>query len=140
MSMTAFLQGARASRPPFSASGRKPPLVRKHPAGRRLRRPASGPVGPAARRGRSRSPMENSWPQPENPPVSSSKVYLRISSTPDISHFRIGSADFQSAFSAIATAKPTASRRSGLLAFRAGHEISGLRPRLRLKLSLIKVN
>ena len=46
---------------------------------------------------------------------------------PHISCFLVRSADFQSAFSVIATAKPTASRRSGLLAFRAEHEISGLR-------------
>ena len=43
-----------------------------------------------------------------------------------ISHFRIRSADFQSAFTGIAATKPTASRRSGLSAFRAAHEISGL--------------
>ena len=41
------------------------------------------------------------------------------------SFFRVRSADFQSAFSVIATAKPAASRRSGLLAFRATYEISG---------------
>ena len=41
---------------------------------------------------------------------------------PDISHLRVRSADFQSAFSVIATVKPTASRRSGLLAFRMEHE------------------
>jgi UDP-N-acetylglucosamine--N-acetylmuramyl-(pentapeptide) pyrophosphoryl-undecaprenol N-acetylglucosamine transferase len=45
---------------------------------------------------------------------------------PHISHFRIRSADFQSAFTGIAARKPTASRRSGLSAFRAEHEISGL--------------
>jgi hypothetical protein len=43
-----------------------------------------------------------------------------------ISHFPLRSADFQSAFSVIASAKPTASRRSRMLAFRAGPEISGL--------------
>ena len=46
----------------------------------------------------------------------------------DPSHclFRVWSADFQSAFMVIAISKPTASRRSGLWAFRAKHEISGL--------------
>src|ERR1022692_1898431 len=46
--------------------------------------------------------------------------------SPHISHFPIRSADFQSAFSVIASAKPTASRRSRMLAFCAVHEISGL--------------
>jgi hypothetical protein len=46
-------------------------------------------------------------------------------SSPHISCFLVRSADFQSAFSVIATAKPTASRRSELLAFRAECEISG---------------
>ena len=41
-------------------------------------------------------------------------------------HFRIRSADFQSAFTGIAATKPTASRRSALSAFRAEPEISGL--------------
>ena len=47
-------------------------------------------------------------------------------SSPDISHFRIRSADFQSAFRVVTTVKPTASRRSGLSAFCPVHEISGL--------------
>jgi hypothetical protein len=46
---------------------------------------------------------------------------------PHLSHFRVRSADFQSAFSVIATVKPAASLRSGLLAFRADHGICGLR-------------
>ena len=43
------------------------------------------------------------------------------------SDFRSRSADFQSAFSLIATAGSAANRRSGLSAFGAGHEVSGLR-------------
>jgi hypothetical protein len=45
---------------------------------------------------------------------------------PDVSHFRFRSADFDPAFSVIANPKPAASRRSGMKAFRAGHELSGL--------------
>src|ERR1017187_6081065 len=45
---------------------------------------------------------------------------------PHISHFPVRSPDFQSAFRVIASAKPTASRRSRMLAFYAVHEISGL--------------
>jgi hypothetical protein len=44
----------------------------------------------------------------------------------DISHSRFRSADLQSAFTVVASFKPTASRRSRLSAFRARHEISGL--------------
>ena len=50
----------------------------------------------------------------------------QLSGRTDFSHFRVRSADFESAFSVIATAKPTASRRSGLLAFRATYDMSGL--------------
>jgi hypothetical protein len=42
------------------------------------------------------------------------------------SHFPVRSADFQSAFTVIASAKPAASRRSRMLAFCAVHGISGL--------------
>ena len=45
---------------------------------------------------------------------------------PDISRFWVRSPDFQSAFGVIVTGKPTASRRSGLLEFRAEREITGL--------------
>jgi len=47
---------------------------------------------------------------------------------PHISHLPVRSADFQSAFTVIASAKPTASRRSRMLALGAVHEISGLTP------------
>ena len=46
--------------------------------------------------------------------------------SPDLSHFRARSADFQSAFRVMTTVKPTASRRSGLSVFCPVHEISGL--------------
>ena len=46
--------------------------------------------------------------------------------SPDISYLRVRSADFQSAFNVFAATKPTTSRRSGLLAFRAEHEICGV--------------
>jgi hypothetical protein len=49
-----------------------------------------------------------------------------VASRPDISHFRVWSADFESTFSVIAISKPAASRCSRLQAYRAGHEISGL--------------
>jgi hypothetical protein len=58
--------------------------------------------------------------------ASLSELVLARSLSANISHFRVRSADFESAFSVIAIPKPTASRRSRLQAFRAGHEISGL--------------
>ena len=44
--------------------------------------------------------------------------------SPDISYLRVRSADFEPAFDVFATIEPTRSRRSGLLAFCAEHEIS----------------
>ena len=55
-----------------------------------------------------------------------SAVLSGLGFNPPISHFPVQSADFQSAFSVIASAKPTASRRSRMLAFCAVREISGL--------------
>jgi protocatechuate 3,4-dioxygenase beta subunit len=66
---------------------------------------------------------------PNTFPIKPRLHYFLNGSSPDISHFRIRSADFQSAFSVIVAAKPTASRRSGLMAFRAKCEISGSSPK-----------
>jgi len=54
---------------------------------------------------------------------------------PDISRLPDRSPDFQSAFRVIVIVKPTASRRSGLPAFLAGHEMSG--PKAPSKFQLI---
>ncbi len=51
-----------------------------------------------------------------------SEFYKDVAPSPHISHFWIRRADFQSAFTGIAATKPTASRRSGLSAFRAEHD------------------
>jgi hypothetical protein len=59
---------------------------------------------------------------------------------PDIPHLRLRSADFQSASSVIPSVKPTASRRSGLLALHVEHELSGLMPRKKWQKGAIPSN
>jgi hypothetical protein len=44
--------------------------------------------------------------------MTAAKINEAAPRSPDISHFRVRSADFESAFSVIASPKPTASRRS----------------------------
>jgi hypothetical protein len=74
-----------------------------------------------------RTPSGQTQSNPVKPGQSESRAG-EAALNPHISHLPVRSADFQSAFTVIASAKPTASRRSRMLALGAVHEISGLTP------------